>query len=90
MILARRLGGPKPDDKDERGKKSVASARDATASAVTVAAPAPLTKVSRFLHDIHDSACRIFGTTLGPEANEAHRNHFHVDMAERKHSKICD
>ncbi len=37
-----------------------------------------------FLHDAHDAACRIFGTTLGPEANDAHRNHFHVDMAERK------
>ena len=30
------------------------------------------------------------GTTLGPEANEAHRNHFHVDMAERTIKKICD
>lgn len=43
-----------------------------------------------FLHDAHDAACRIFGTTLGPEANDAHRNHFHVDMAERKVKKICD
>ncbi len=38
----------------------------------------------------HDAACRIFGTTLGLEANDAHRNHFHVDMAERKVKKICD
>ncbi len=55
-----------------------------------VAPPAPKTAASRFLHDVHASACRIFGTTLGPEANEAHRNHFHVDMAERKVRKICD
>ena len=43
-----------------------------------------------FLHAAHDSACRIFGTTLGPEANEAHRNHLHVDMAERKLTKFCE
>ena len=53
-------------------------------------APGPKTATARFLHEVHASGCRIFGTTLGPEANEAHRNHFHVDMAERKFRKICD
>lgn len=44
-----------------------------------------------FLHAAHASACRVFGTTLGPEANAAHRNHLHVDMAQRKGDlKICD
>lgn len=43
-----------------------------------------------FLHAAHASACRIFGTTLGPEANAAHRNHLHVDMAERKSTRICE
>ena len=43
-----------------------------------------------FMHEVHASACRVFGTTLGPEANSAHRNHFHVDMAQRKSVKICD
>jgi hypothetical protein len=42
-----------------------------------------------FLHAIHDGACRIFGTTLGPEANDAHRNHFHLDMKERR-TPLCD
>jgi hypothetical protein len=55
-----------------------------------VKAPPPQNATSRFLHDVHAAACRTFGTTLGPEANEAHRNHFHVDMAERKVRKICD
>lgn len=50
----------------------------------------PLDATGKFLHAAHAAACKIFGTTLGPEANEAHRNHFHVDMAERKHRKICD
>ena len=43
-----------------------------------------------FLRAAHDSACRMFGTTLGPEANSAHRNHFHVDMAERRSKGICE
>ena len=55
-----------------------------------VVVPPPSTANARFLHDVHASGCQIFGTTLGPEANEAHRNHFHVDMAERKVRKICD
>lgn len=42
-----------------------------------------------FLHDIHTGACQMFGTTLGPEANSAHKNHFHLDMKERRHP-ICD
>jgi hypothetical protein len=45
---------------------------------------------AQFLHEVHASACTIFGTTLGPEANAAHRNHFHVDMAYRRFKKICD
>lgn len=33
----------------------------------------------RFLRVVHDSACKRFGTTLGPDYNEAHRNHFHLE-----------
>ena len=42
-----------------------------------------------FLRDIHDGACKIFGTALGPEANDAHKNHFHLDMTERRRP-LCD
>ena len=45
---------------------------------------------TEFLRAAHASACRVFGTVLGPEANAAHRNHFHVDMAERKIKSICE
>jgi hypothetical protein len=45
---------------------------------------------AQFLRDIHAGACKIFGTVLGPEANEAHRNHFHVDLAKRRHSAFCE
>jgi hypothetical protein len=44
-----------------------------------------------FLRAAHRSACNLFNTVLGPEANNAHLNHFHLDMAERvKHTKICE
>jgi hypothetical protein len=35
----------------------------------------------RFLRVIHESACKRFGTTLGPDYNEAHRNHFHLEAS---------
>ncbi|TCM18140.1 hypothetical protein EDF56_105490 [Novosphingobium sp. PhB165] len=33
----------------------------------------------RFLRVVHDSACKRFGTTLGPDYNAAHANHFHLE-----------
>jgi hypothetical protein len=44
---------------------------------------------NEFLHRVHDEACEIFGTVLGPEANDAHRNHFHLDMKARRHKGVC-
>ena len=32
-----------------------------------------------FLRRIHESACKRFGTVLGPDYNAAHRDHFHVE-----------
>jgi hypothetical protein len=34
-----------------------------------------------FLRRLHASACKRFGTVLGPNYNAAHANHFHFDMA---------
>lgn len=34
----------------------------------------------RLLRFAHDSACSMFSTTLGPEANALHRDHLHLDM----------
>lgn len=47
------------------------------------------TRRSEFLHRVHDDACDVFGTVLGPEANDAHRNHFHLDMKARRHKAFC-
>jgi hypothetical protein len=43
-----------------------------------------------FLRGVHRTACGIFATVLGPEANKAHKNHFHVDMAARKNGPFCE
>ena len=33
----------------------------------------------RFLRLVHQSACRRFGTVLGPDYNAAHKNHLHLE-----------
>jgi hypothetical protein len=48
------------------------------------------TSKARFLRRMQASACKMFGTVLGPEANEAHRDHLHLDLAPRKHSAFCE
>jgi len=34
----------------------------------------------RFLREVRRQACKIFRVTLSPDFNEAHADHFHVDM----------
>jgi hypothetical protein len=34
---------------------------------------------SRFLHAAHRGSCKYFRVALGPDFNEAHHNHFHLD-----------
>ena len=41
------------------------------------------------LRRIWQSACGPFGTVLGPEANAAHRDHFHVDTARYRSGAYC-
>ncbi len=36
-----------------------------------------------FLRDARDGACELFSTTLSPDFNAAHADHFHLDMAAR-------
>lgn len=33
----------------------------------------------QFLRVVHDSACKRFGTVLGPDYNAAHKDHFHLE-----------
>lgn len=36
-----------------------------------------------FLREVRDGACDVFATTLSPDYNDAHRDHFHLDHANR-------
>lgn len=36
-----------------------------------------------FLRAVRDGACDLFSTVLSPDYNAAHRDHFHLDQAER-------
>jgi hypothetical protein len=47
-------------------------------------------RTAEFVRKVHDDACSIFGTVLGPEANDAHKNHFHLDMKKRRRSAFCE
>ena len=42
-----------------------------------------------FLNFVHDEACETFGTVLGPGADEAHKNHLHLDMKQRRGASFC-
>lgn len=79
-----RLGGPAPrlDASKTDSIVALAAARAGTENLET--------GKSRFLRAAHKSACRIFGTVLGPEANNAHRNHLHIDLAARKTGNFCE
>jgi hypothetical protein len=35
---------------------------------------------ARFLRIVHDGSCKVFRTVLGPDANAAHADHFHLDL----------
>jgi len=52
--------------------------------------PPAVDQKGQFVKTAHDQACNIFGTVLGPEANDAHKNHFHLDMKARRHSAFCE
>ncbi len=77
----------------EAGVHKRGRARDkeltAEAARLGVKQPGPTTSRARFLHAAHASACTMFGTVLGPEANAAHRDHFHVDLTPRRNSSYC-
>jgi hypothetical protein len=68
---------------DNRGLVHLASAAVTLPNVVTATQ-----QRSAFVVSAHESACNIFGTVLGPLANKAHRDHFHLDMKQRNHS-LC-
>jgi len=89
QVAASRLGGPGENPHEKKVRPQDDAAKVAALSPQVLEPPAAAPK-SQFLRAAHATACRLFGTTLGPEANDAHRNHFHVDMAKRRYKRICD
>jgi len=68
-----------------RDEKKNVDARSPTPTPASASKPEDRQSAERvFLRRLHDGACRTFTTVLGPDANEAHRNHFHFDLAARK------
>jgi hypothetical protein len=45
---------------------------------------------TEFLRAVHKGACGDFSTVLGPEANNAHKDHFHLDLAPRRRGAYCE
>jgi hypothetical protein len=50
---------------------------------ITLAADWDRPGKAEFLRGVRDGACALFGTTLSPDYNAAHADHFHLDQARR-------
>jgi len=44
---------------------------------------------AKFLRLAVHGACSMFSTVLGPEANDVHRTHFHLDLQDRGSVQVC-
>ena len=44
---------------------------------------------AKFLRLVQQKACGIFSTVLGPEANDVHRTHLHLDLQDRNSANVC-
>ena len=63
-----------------------------TTSAAPKAAPKLdqlATPAAKFLRSVHRGACDEFTTVLGPEANDVHRTHLHLDLQDRHALNVC-
>ena len=81
----------KTDDRNQSAVAPVKADPGAAPSPPPVAAepPAPDPK-NKFVTFLFEQACRRFGTVLGPNANEAHKDHFHLDMKKRRRANFCE
>jgi hypothetical protein len=60
---------------------------DGRTISVATAWPGTVEQGSRIIRFAHDAACTHFTTVLGPEANELHHDHLHIDLG--CHGKRC-
>jgi hypothetical protein len=69
-----------------------ANAAGETAVPAPKAAPMPdplAAPEAKFLRRVHRGACDEFTTVLGPEANDVHRSHLHLDLQDRHALNVC-
>jgi hypothetical protein len=70
--------------------KSAALIQDSAGGESKAQAPDPLTlPQAKFLRRVHQGACEVFTTVLGPEANDIHRTHLHLDLQDRHALNVC-
>lgn len=72
-------------ESEPRRKAGATSRDDTTADEMSAQS-----RHAKFLRTVHQGACGIFGTVLGPEANDAHRDHLHLDMKQRRRRAYCE
>lgn len=76
--------------KVHKGSSANRQARTGEAAGLGVVQAKPVTPQGVFAHAVHASACLVFGTVLGPEANAAHNEHFHLDLTPRPSGAFCE
>jgi hypothetical protein len=76
--------------KKAQAKGTVTEVKVSAAPASNIAAKVSSTSEAeaKFLRLAHEGGCKTFSTVLGPEANDAHRTHLHLDLQERK-TPVC-
>ena len=97
--------GPGFDCRDRKGDTTIKLSEHGTANAADISAftlanhtqvlvkdaASPTATDFAFLQNVRAAACVSFTTVLGPGANPAHAEHFHVDLAQRKGGyRICE
>ena len=73
-------------------KASAEQPTDGAAAPTPKAAPLPdplAAPEAKFLRRVHRGACDVFSTVLGPEANDVHRTHLHLDLQDRHALNVC-
>lgn len=81
---------PKVSGKAKGGTTKTSAVAAAKSEPDAPPSPPPVAKEpdedpkTKFVTFLHEDACRRFGTVLGPDANAAHKNHFHLDMKTRR------
>ena len=85
-----RLGGPRLPAEHFAPSPLVRANAPSRGTALQAAGTSASAK-SAFLRAVQEAACKRFKTVLGPESDKAHRNHFHIDLAERRNDfRICE